>query len=252
MSSYYYFDNHNLPVLEEELIKVLLKIVKKQGLKISEKMIMEELEKGKNRKRKKRYSRKRTNLYIDGTNFFAGQNELFGPKKFLYFPSFLKEANRLFSIDRIYFYASYMSKLNLENKESKALISVEAQFYRQVKSTPKAFFYKGHRSPTSGKEKGVDVHLAVDVVKDAFLERYDQVVIMTGDADLIYPLQIVKRLGIPVHALFLPNRFSLEMAYRVDSAIVFNYKNKFQFSKRKLPKHLKVVNIKSPVCKHTG
>ena len=128
----------------------------------------------------------------------------------------------------------------------KNLLASEAQFYRQVKAFPNLDFFKGHRSPTSGKEKGVDIHLGVDMVKDAFLQKYKQAVIMTGDADLIYPIEIVKGLGFPVQAVFLPNRFSLEIAYKVDSAVVFNYKNKFDAQSRKLPKNLRIVKIKKP------
>ena len=68
---------------------------------------------------------------------------------------------------------------------------------------------------------------------------------MTGDADLIYPLEIVKMLKIPTCAIFLPNRFSLEMAYKTDKAFVLNFANKFK-TNRKLPRQLKIVSIKKP------
>lgn len=168
---------------------------------------------------------KRTNLYIDGTNLFAGLVELFGPKKILDFSSLINEIKKLFTVNKIYFYASYIGKVNLNNQKLRSLVKTESKFYNQVKATPGVYFYKGHRSPTSGKEKGVDVHLAVDIVKDVFSGQCDKVLIMSGDADLIYPLEVVKLLKIPVHAVFLPNRFSLEMAYKVDSAIK-NTRNK--------------------------
>jgi len=103
----------------------------------------------------------------------------------------------------------------------------------------------------------------VDIVKDIFLGSCNQIVIMTGDADLIYPLEIVKMLKIPTHSIFLPNRFSLEMAYKADKAFVLNFSNRFK-SDRKLPRQLKIVSIsraslltvskrkKAPYGKHTG
>lgn len=188
-----------------------------------------------------------TYFYIDGTNLFAGQNELFGPNKYLSFTYLLKEISKLVKIDKIFFYASYMNQKNraILTAERKKLIAAEALFYREVLHTQDVVFYKGHRSPTSGKEKGVDVHLSVDTVKDTLFKRCNQVVIMTGDADLIYPLEIVKLLKIPTYAVFLPNRFSLEMAYKVDKTFVLNFSNKFK-TNRKLPKQLKVVAIKKP------
>jgi len=187
----------------------------------------------------------KTILYIDGTNLFAGQNELFGPKEYLSFEFLIKEINKLVKIDKVYFYASYMNRKNHLTPRLKDLIAAEALFYREVIHTKNVTFYKGHRSPTSGKEKGVDVHLSVDIVKDIFLKRCNQVVIMTGDADLIYPLEVVKLLKIPTFAAFLPNRFSLEMSYKVDKAFVLNFGNKFGID-RKPPKQLNVVTIKKP------
>ena len=189
--------------------------------------------------------KKKTFLYIDGTNLFAGQNELFGPKKFISFIFLLKEIDKLIKIDEIYFYASYMNKKNYLTPRLKNLIAAEALFYREVINTKHVSFYKGHRSPTSGKEKGVDVHLSVDIVKDVFFKKCSQVVIMTGDADLIYPLEVIKLLKIPTAAVFLPNRFSLEMSYKVDKAFVLNFGNKFR-ADRKLPRQLEVVAIKKP------
>ena len=192
-------------------------------------------------------AKKKTHLYIDGTNLFAGQNELFGPNKHLSFSFLIQEIKKLIPVDIIFFYASYMNQKNRTKltEDRKKLIAAEALFYREVRNTKGVTFYRGHRSLTSGKEKGVDVHLSVDIVKDIFLGNCSQIVIMTGDADLIYPLEIVKTLNIPTFAIFLPNRFSLEMAYKADKAFVLNFSNRFK-SDRKLPRQLKIVSIKKP------
>jgi len=193
---------------------------------------------------------KKSYLYIDGTNLFAGQNELFGPYKYLSFAYLIKEIKRLFFIDNIFFYASYLSGFNQRKPELKKLITAEAFFYKEVKSYPGLIFYKGHRSSTSGKEKGVDVHLAIDIVKDVLLGSCNEVVIMTGDADFIYPIELVKQFNVKTGAIFLSNRFSLEMAYKVNKAYVFNFLGKFKIN-RKLPRQLEILK-KSPACKHTG
>lgn len=190
-------------------------------------------------------------FYIDGTNLFAGQNELFGPNKYLSFSSLIKEVKKIFPIDNIYFYASYMSEINKRKLSLKKVRIAEALFYREVKFYQGITFFKGYRSPTSGKEKGVDVHLASDIVKDVILGNCKEIVIMTGDADFIYPIEIAKKFNVKTGAVFLSNRFSLEIAYKVDTAYVLDYKDQFK-SKRRLPRQLKIIKIKSPVCKHTG
>ena len=91
----------------------------------------------------------------------------------------------------------------------------------------------------------MDVHLAVDIVKNVFLGSCDNVIVMTGDADLIYPLEVIKSRKTPTLAVFLPNRFSLEMAYKVEKVFVLNFLNKFQIN-RKLPKQIKIISIKKP------
>lgn len=185
----------------------------------------------------------RFSLYIDGTNLFAGQNQLFGPKNYLRFSDLLVEIRKIYPVHNIYFYATY---LGFRRKHSSFIFlpSTEAHFYRHVRQTRGLTFFKGHRSPTSGKEKGVDVHLAVDMVYHAICGRYDEAILMTGDSDLIYPLEIVQSLGLPVHAIFLPNRFSLEIAFKARSATVLNYAGYFVSTMKSLPDKLSIVTIK--------
>lgn len=190
-------------------------------------------------------SQKKINLYIDGTNLFAGLVELFGAEGIPPFPKIREQITKLFPSHRIYFYASYMGKVNLKNQKLRGLVKTELSFFNQVKAAKEVYFYKGHRSPTSGKEKGVDVHLAVDIVKHVFSRECDEVIIMTGDADLVYPIEIVKKLGALTHAIFLPNRFSLGISLMADTAMVLNYLHRFKFHKdQKKPKKLKIIEIK--------
>lgn len=248
MSDYYYFEDKEAkdgdfnvtPVLGEDYISALFSIARKHKVNITDELILAEIY------QKKKLSKiTNTYLYVDGTNLFAGQNELFGPLRYLSFQYLIEEINKLVKIDKVCFYASYMNNKQRLDIRRKELITAEALFYREVIKTSNTQFYKGHRSTTSGKEKGVDVHLAVDIVKDAFLGRCDRVVLMTGDADLIYPLEIVRTLNIPTYAIFLPNRFSLEMAYKAKNSFVLNFLSKFKIN-RKSPKHLKIVSIKKP------
>lgn len=246
MSGYYYLEDPEsesgfLPLPEEEFLKAYTAIVKRHGIEITDRMIIEEYLGNASKAKKKSY------LYIDGTNLFAGQHELFGPNKHVSFFHFIQEIKKLIPVDDIFFYASYMNQKNRTKltDDRKKLISAEALFYREVRNTKGVTFYRGHRSPTSGKEKGVDVHLSVDIIRDVFFRRCNQIIIMTGDADFIYPIEIVKMLKIPTAAIFLHNRFSLEMAYKADKTFVLNYLNKFK-SERKLPKSLKIVPIKKP------
>ena len=253
MSDYYFIKNNDSPlgydpVLLEDWSKAVERIAARRGVRITQSMIRRELGLG---KKKAARRKKRTHLYIDGTNLFAGQNELFGPKAYVPFSNLLRDIRKIYAVNHVFFYASYMVAANFNKPGRKALAAVEAQFYRSVKDTSNVTFYRGHRSPTSGKEKGVDVHLAVDMVRDAFLRRYGEAVVMSGDADLSYAVEVVRKLGTPIYAIFLSNRFSLGLAYAAGSSVVLNYKERFS-KPEGAPRSLRVVAQKDPTCKHVG
>ena len=197
-------------------------------------------------------NKEKTNLYIDGTNLLAGLVELVGLKNIPKFSSILNIICRYYNIRKIYFYASYTPITRSSKPREKQYALKEAIFFREVKTTPNLIFFKGYRSPTSKKEKGVDVHLAIDLTKDAFLEKYDQTIIMSGDADLTYAVQIVKTTGKKVAAVFLINRFSRGIAYEAKSGLILNYESSLKVNLGKLPKKIKIIKIKTPACKHAG
>lgn len=136
-----------------------------------------------------------TYLFIDGTNLYAAQYELFGPKKYLDFSKFIKEAEKKLKtrFDKIYFYASYSPKSKRPTKKQKLYLKNEGLFYRSVKQAKNIVFFRGYRSKTSGKEKGVDVKLAADLVTFAFLNRYDTVYLFSGDADFLQALFNIRK-----------------------------------------------------------
>ena len=241
MGTYYYLDDPqsetgSSPVFEDDYFGALFSIASKRGLKITDKMILDEI----SRNKKNRGNKGKANLYIDGTNLFAGQNDLFGPRRILDFAYLIKEIKKLVKINEVFFYASFMNAKQRGNRAA-----AEALFYRQVKETDNLFFYKGPRSPASGKEKGVDVHLAADMVRDALTGKCREVIIMSGDADLVYPIEIANNFGIYTKAIFLPNRFSAGIAHEVKRAFVLNFLAKFKKGKKD-PPQMRIVSIKNP------
>ena len=85
-----------------------------------------------------RRKRKRiAHLFIDGTNLYAAQYELFGPKKYLDFIKLIKELEKEIKVKfgKIYFYASYSPKPKRLTKKRKLYLKNEALFYRNVAET---------------------------------------------------------------------------------------------------------------------
>jgi len=126
-------------------------------------------------------------LFVDGTNLYASQYELFGPQKYLNFSKFIKEVEKKIKakFNKIYFYASYSPKPKRLNKEKRLYLKNEGLFYKSVRETENVYFFKGYRSKTSGKEKEVDVKLAVDIVDFAHRNKYQSIYLFSGDADFL-------------------------------------------------------------------
>lgn len=151
---------------------------------------------------------KQTFLFVDGSNLYGAQYELFGPGKYLSFSKLIKqlEETLLISFSKIYFYASYSPMPKKPSKKQLLYIKNEGLFYKDVRNTDKVEFFKGYRSPTSGKEKEVDVKLAVDIVDYAHRNNYSQLYLISGDADFLHALLAVKKLKKDINLLCMSNK----------------------------------------------
>ena len=134
-------------------------------------------------------------LFVDGTNMYAGQYELFGPEKYLDFSLLINELQQKLEIkfNKIYFYASYSPNPKNPTKKEKKYLKNEALFYKSAKLNKNVIFFTGYRSKTSGKEKEVDVKLTADIITYAFLNKYNNAYLITEDADFLQALFSIKK-----------------------------------------------------------
>lgn len=158
---------------------------------------------------------KRNYLFVDGSNFNAGQYELFGPDKYLDFAEFVKHAEKLLNIkfSKIYFYASYSPIPANPTVKEKNYLKNEGLFYKNVNSIKKLDFFKGYRSKTTGKEKEVDVKLAVDIVDMVHRNKFDCMYLISGDADFMHALKVVERADKKIRIITLQNRIPYRFSY---------------------------------------
>ena len=63
----------------------------------------------------------------------------------------------------------------------------------------------------SQKEKGIDVWIAVDMVKEAINNKIDYVVLISGDADFVPALKLVREVKKEVLSVFVPRGYSNEL-----------------------------------------
>lgn len=172
-------------------------------------------------------------LFVDGSNLYSSQYEKFGPNSYLDFSKFIKFIEKKINIgfSKIYFYASYSPQKTGSTKEKKYLKN-ESLFYKSVKNTPNCIFFKGYRSPTSGKEKEVDVKLAVDIVDMCHLNMYSELYLISGDADFMHALVIAQKYNKIINILCLDNRIPQRFTYKYSTYCL--HEKQFTKKNRKL------------------
>ncbi|MBU1129953.1 NYN domain-containing protein [Patescibacteria group bacterium] len=152
---------------------------------------------------------------------------------------------------KIFFYTSYSPNPKKLTKKAKKYLKNEAFFYKSVKKTPDIIFFKGYRSKTSGKEKEVDVKLAVDIVDLAHQNQYDQLCIMSGDADFMHALFIAKKLQKQIKITCIEGKIMHKATFYFNTTIFLFNKTNYRSHKGqkiklfKLPKTL-AIKIKNP------
>lgn len=196
MGTYYYLKDKQskegfLPVYEDDYIQALYSIVKKHGLKISDKMILEEL-KG---KKKLRGSKNRCTILIDGSNFYFKLKDL-KLHNLLEF-DFSGFAKKLAGKDKIVSITYYVGKIRTDGTEkTKKLFDDQQRLLGHLKKhkVKYAFGYL-MRSDSKYHEKGVDVNVAVDMLVGAYENLCDRIILVSSDTDLLPAVIKVRQKG---------------------------------------------------------
>jgi len=192
-------------------------------------------------------TQKTTYLFIDGTNLYASQFKIFGPRNYLNFAKLIKHLEEKLTLKfrQIHFYASYSPRSPLDTPTTKQYLKNEDFFYKCVKETNDLTFFKGYRSKTSGKEKEVDVKLAVDIVKFAYEKKYDSIYLLSGDADFLQALIAIQHLPIAINIICIENTVLFKGSFQFNTKIVAFTPDKLNiiFDKRQKIEIIKIPKI---------
>ena len=148
----------------------------------------------------------RTNIYIDGFNFYYGAVKG-TPYKWLNFAALCRLLLPSHQIQRLYYFTALV-----ESRPSDPGQSTRQQTYlRALKTLPNfdivagSFLShvvkmplangRGYAEVIKTQEKGSDVNLAAQMLLDGFKGDYECAVVVSNDSDLLRPIQIV------IHAL---------------------------------------------------
>lgn len=153
-------------------------------------------------------SKKRVIVYVDGFNFYYGIRT-FHWKSFYwldivkFFNSFLKGNEELVTVK--YFSAVPMDSFKAQN---------QSVLFQANKLNPKFELILGKYKPknitcphcssiiNSFEEKKTDVNISIGMVNDVVENNCDITVLVSGDSDLLPPLELIKKIN-PSHKIYI-------------------------------------------------
>ena len=163
----------------------------------------------------------RRTLFIDGSNLYGGLFDLLQPGEYIDFAALLAFMERDLPVEEVKFYGTYMRIDPSKSEAHRLRVRAQKAFFDTARNHPKVSFFKGHFSG-AGKEKGVDVRLAVDMAVGAATHQYDEAVLMTGDADLKYAVERAQAFGKRVSLAALGSRFPFGIAPIAALCVVYD------------------------------
>ena len=140
----------------------------------------------------------RVTIFIDGSNFYHALKRCFGTASI----DFEKLAASLVGsrkLIRIYYYNAPVNQAEEPDK-----FKDQQRFFDKLRSVPYLDLKLGRLEKRRGTvvEKGVDVNIAVDMLRLAYKDTYDTAILISGDGDFAAAVEAVKDLGKHVENAF--------------------------------------------------
>ena len=137
-------------------------------------------------------------IFIDGSNFYHALKGCFGTAAidFAKLATLLAGSRKLV---RIYYYNAPINQAEEPDK-----FRNQQRFFNQLRLVPYLDLKLGRLEKRRGTvvEKGVDVNIAVDMLRLAYKDTYDTAILISGDGDFAAAVEAVKDLGKHVENAF--------------------------------------------------
>lgn len=146
--------------------------------------------------------KKRAAVYIDGFNLYHGS--ISGTKfKWFDIQKYFELLRPHDSVDCIYYFTARImqgSKLERQAKYLRALATLpKVQIIEGRYKTKRAncrvedCCFSGEKRFTTWEEKRTDVNIAIQLIDDAYQDKFDHAIIVSGDSDLVPPIYLLKK-----------------------------------------------------------
>jgi len=184
---------------------------------------------------------KRAFVFIDGNNFYFKLKELISKLNGRYslldfnfrkFAEWLIEPNKL---KEIHYYLGVVSRRKDDNKSEELYANQQKLFRKLQKQNIIITLGQLIRHPDKTyHEKGVDVRLAVEMIRFAREDKYDIAYLVSSDTDLVAAVEEVKSIGKTVQYVGIPKGQSFGLSKVADDVRLLRPEEIKQF----LPKSL--------------
>ena len=145
--------------------------------------------------------KQRAIVYIDGYNLYYGMRAAFGNRYMwldlqVFSASLLRPQAELVAVK--YFTAVTKAAADSQQRQDVYLNALQAHCDK-LKIFYGLFLSKSRRCSSCQREhklleeKKTDVNIACEIINDAYLDRYDLCYVVSGDSDLVPPLEIIKQ-----------------------------------------------------------
>lgn len=130
-------------------------------------------------------------VFIDGSNFYHGLKHNIS-RTDIDFYKFSQKLCRDRKLIRTYYY-----NVPLDREDNEEQYKAQQRFFDSLKKTPFLELKLGRLVSRNGikTEKGVDIFLAVDMLRFASTDTYDTAILVSGDGDFVSAVNAVKDLG---------------------------------------------------------
>ncbi|AEB10871.1 NYN domain-containing protein [Marinithermus hydrothermalis] len=150
-------------------------------------------------------------IFMDGSNLYKGLVSTLGPDYRLDFVRFIESLVAGRKLLRAYY---YNAPLPSEDPASKA----HQSFLNYLKRVPYVAVRLGRleRRGDTFVEKGVDIQIAVDMLRLAYARAYDVAVLVSGDGDFAEVVRVVQDMGMQVENTTFQALSSYRLAQQAD------------------------------------
>jgi uncharacterized LabA/DUF88 family protein len=181
----------------------------------------------------------RISVYIDGPNFYHGVKSINSKYKDFHFDleKYINKITKGKRLIQIYYYNA-----SIKQKQNPELFELQQKFFVRLRKIPKlkvVLCKRQKRTNSDGNNyfaiKGDDIHLAIDMLKDAYEKKYDTAILISGDGDFAPVVKYVQNIGKKVENYHFNGCISLNLISKCNASFTITKKTLNKFFYRENP-----------------